>query len=63
MASTMTDFETLLKAMLTKAPTPLGKTASKRPSSSAVASASYGDIQIPEDKFADASSIPKYESP
>ena len=56
-------FDHLLKSMLTKAPKPLGKSASKRPSSTQVASASYDDIQIPEDKFADASSTPKYESP
>ena len=59
----MVKFELLLKAMVTKAPKPLEKTASKRPSSTQGASASYDDIQIPEDKFEGASSTPKYEFP
>ena len=56
-------FSRLLHAMLTKAPKPLGKTASKRQTSTVVVSASYDDIQIPEDTFEDASSKPKYVSP
>ena len=56
-------FQQLLSAMLTKAPKPLEKTAAKRPSSTVVDDASYDDIQIPEDKFEDASSKPKYVSP
>ena len=56
-------FNRLLTAMLTKAPKPLGKSASKRQTSNAVDDASYGDTQIHVDKFEDASSKPKYVSP
>ena len=56
-------FNDLLSAMLTKAPKPLGKSASKRQTSIAVDDVSYGDTQIHEDRFEDASSKPKYVSP
>ena len=56
------DFNKLLSAMHTKAPKPLGKSASKRQTSTAVDDASYGDTQIHADKFEDASLKPKYVS-
>ena len=56
-------FANLLEAMLTKAPKPLGKTASKRQTSIVVDDASYGGTQTHADKFEDASSKPKYVSP
>ena len=56
-------FEDLLSAMLTKAPKPLGKSASKRQTSTVVDDASYDDTQIHADRFEDVSSKPKYVSP
>ena len=56
-------FNNLLAAMLTKAPRPLEKSASKRQTSIVVDDVSYGDTQIHEDRFEDASSKPKYVSP
>lgn len=56
-------FQSLLKAMLTKAPKPLEKTASKRQTSNAVASEDYAETQIHEDTSEDVSSTPKYVSP
>ena len=56
-------FNNLLAAMLTKAPKPLGKSASIRQTLIAVDDVSYDDTQTHEDRFADASSKPKYVSP
>ena len=56
-------FDALLRAMLTKAPKPLEKTASKRPSSIEVNGEGYGDIQIRKGKSASVSLKPKYEFP
>ena len=62
MPATDNKFNSLLHAMLTKAPKPLGKSASKRQTSIAVDDASYGDIQTHVDTFEDASLKPKYVS-
>ena len=56
-------FQQLFHAMLTKDPRPLEKSTLKRQTSTVVDDANYGDIQIPEDKFEDASLKPKYVSP
>ena len=56
-------FTNLLSAMLTKAPKPLGKSASKRRTSNVVDVVNYDDTQIHADTFEDASLKPKYVSP
>ena len=58
-----TKFNLLLHSMLTKAPKPLEKSASKRQTSTVVDDVSYDDTQIHVDRFEDASSKPKYVSP
>lgn len=57
------NFDTLLKSMLTKSPKASGKKAAKRPSSSEGVSASYAETQTHKDMSEDASSTPKYVSP
>ena len=59
----ITNFDLLLKSMLTKDPKPLGKSASKRQTSTVVDDANYDDTQTPVDKSASVSSKPKYASP
>ncbi len=59
----MSNFDVLLKSMLTKAPKPLEKPARARPSSTQVISEDYAETQIREDTFEDISSKPKYVSP
>lgn len=59
----MSKFNTLLHAMLTKPPKPLGKTASKRQTLIVADDVSYDDTQTHADKSASVSSKPKYASP
>ena len=56
-------FDTLLRAMLTKNPRPVGKTGAKPPASTQDASAGYAGTRTREDKTASVSSKRKYKSP
>lgn len=55
-------FDSLLSAMLTKAPKPVGKTAAKPRSSNAGASANYAGTRTRAGKSANAALKPKYKS-
>ena len=60
--NTTLKFGTLLRAMLTKAPKPVGKTAAKPPTSSEGVSAGYAGTRTCAGKSANAALKPKYKS-
>ena len=59
----MENFETLLHAMLTKPPKPVGKKAAKDQASSEDASSNYAGTRTRAGKSANASLKRKYKSP
>ena len=59
----MNKFDTLLHAMLTKAPKPVGKTSKARPSSTQAPYANYSGTHTRKGKSASASLKPKRASP